>query len=57
MKTCSGPLIAGKPDATYDELKKIANADANEASPAALPRKFDQPHIYEHNGAYFSGTT
>ena len=39
------------------ELKNWAKKKANEASPAALPTKLNQPHTYDASGAYRMGTS
>ena len=51
----SGPM-AWCPEATSAADNKLENPLANEASPAALPKKFAHPHVYDANGAHSDGT-
>lgn len=45
------------PEAVTAAFNIDAHPYANEASPAALPKKLNQPHVYEHSGEYCAGTT
>ena len=45
------------PEAVTAAFNIDAQPYAKEASPAALPKKLNQPHVYEHRGEYCAGTT